>query len=802
MSDGTLLEAFAVSHGKTSAYLPFLDLLLGYFGVAAEDDPPTRRNKISSKLANLDPSLEETSRYLFGMLGVLEADDPLVQMDAELRKRRTHEAIKRVLVRQSLEQPFVLVFEDLHWIDEQTRELLNFLADGLATARILLLVNYRPEFTHGWGNKSYYTQLRLDPLDSANASQMLAALLGEAPELQPLTNLIADRTEGNPFFMEEMVQSLFEQGVLSRNGTVRLVKPISEVKVPPTVRGVLASRIDRLPATEKELLQTLAVIGRRFLASLVRRIVASGEQGLDQRLGELQLAEFIYEQPSLVDVEYTFKHALTQEVAYNSVLIEKRKQLHELIGTAIEELYGGRIEEHVTELAHHYGHSRNTEKAVEYSLLAGKRAVGLSANVEATRHLTRGLELLKALPDTPARTQRELTLQLAFGALSIATHGFAAPEVEQAYQRARELCKQTGDRRHIVPALVGLAHYHAMRAEHQAARELAEETYSISCKANDPELLIEAHYLQGNTLEWTGEFSAALDHLEKGIALYESRRVRAHPFLYGNDPGIACQVHAMQVLWLLGYPDQALDRARKAATIAQTLSHANSVAYALIGMAQVHHLRREWPAAEERARLCLAFASEFGLPYFIAQTSIFLGAALAGQGRFSEGIDKMREGLAAQRAKGGQGLLQYWLALQLEAYIETGRYDEGATVLAEALTIRPKHGDRYWEEEVYRLNGELLLAQAQVHSETYQGSSRAAIEGESEACFQRAIETAREQNTKSLELRATTSLSRLLRKQGKEEEARQMLAEIYGWFTEGFDTADLKDAKTLLEELS
>jgi len=389
------------------------------------------------------------------------------------------------------------------------------------------------------------------------------------------------------------------------------------------------------------------------------------------------------------------------------------------------------------------------------------------------------------------------------GSLSIATNGYAAPEVERAFGRARELCLQTGDWKQIVAALRGLVHYHAMRAEHQTAQELSAELFAIAQKSRNPDLLLEAHYSQGSTLTWTGGYPAALAHLEQGIALYDPHEHREHAFLYGNDPGVACRVHAMQVLWLLGHPDQALKRAREAVElITQGISHANSVAYGLIGMAQIHHHRREWPAAQERAEACIAFATELGLPYFAAQASIVLGAALCGQGRHAEGISKMRQGLAAQRATGGQGLLQHWLSMQLDAYIDAGQFAEARIVLEEALTIRPRYGDRYWEEEIYRLNGELLLAEARCTPEAHGRERRAEIEAEAEGCFRHAIETAREQRTKSLELRAATSLARLWQQQGKKEDARQLLHAIYNWFTESLDTPDLQAAKLLLDTLS
>src|SRR5271170_6691359 len=319
-----VLETFSVSHGKTSAYLPVIDLLRNYFKIAGEDNERTRREKVNGKVLTLDRVLEDTIPYLFSLLGIVEGDDPLAQMDGQIKKRRTLEAIKRIALHESLNQSLMVVFEDLHWIDEQTQDLLNLLADSIGTAKILLLVNYRPEYAHQWNSKTYYTQLRLDPLGKESAEEMLSALLGDRQDLVPLKRLIIERTEGTPFFMEEMVQALLDEGALVRNGTVKLTKTLGELKIPPTVQGILAARIDRLPPNEKELLQTLAVIGREFALSLVKRVVdGRADDDLNRMLGYLQMAEFIYEQPAVGDIEYIFKHALTQEVAYNSILIER-----------------------------------------------------------------------------------------------------------------------------------------------------------------------------------------------------------------------------------------------------------------------------------------------------------------------------------------------------------------------------------------------------------------------------------------------------------------------------------------------
>jgi len=316
-------------------------------------------------------------------------------MDGQIKKRRTLDAIKRILLRESLNQRLMVIFEDLHWIDDETQALLNLLADSIGTAKLLLLVNYRPEYSHQWNSKTYYTQLRLDPLGKESADEMLSALLSDSPDIQALKRVIIERTEGNPFFMEETVQVLFDEGALVRDrAAVRLTRPLAELKIPPTVQAILAARIDRLPPAEKDLLQTLAVIGKEFQLSLVRAVVSTSTDELARMLDDLQLGEFIYEQPAVGDVEYTFKHALTQEVAYKSVLVERRKLLHERIGSAVEAVFAQSIDDHLSQLAHHYERSANTDKAVEYLDRAGQQAVMRGALGEAEVYFKQAIALL------------------------------------------------------------------------------------------------------------------------------------------------------------------------------------------------------------------------------------------------------------------------------------------------------------------------------------------------------------------------------------------------------------------------
>ena len=786
-----VLETFSVSHGKASAYLPVLDLLHSYFDIKSEDDARKRREKVAGRIAILDRSLEDTLPNLFNLLSIVEGEDPLAQMDGQVRKRRTLEAIKRILLRESMNQPLMVMFEDLHWIDEATQEFLNLLADSIGTAKILLLVNYRPEYSHKWNSKTYYTQLRLDPLGKESADEMLTALLGDGKDLIPVKRLVIERTEGTPFFMEEIVQSLFEDGVLQRNGVVKLVKSMNAVKVPATVQAILASRIDRLSPDEKELLQTLAVIGRGFALSLVGR-VADGRKDdeLERMLGDLQMAEFIYEQPAVGDIEYIFKHALTQEVAYNSLLIERRKLLHARAGQALESLFAGQLEDHLDELAHHYSRSDNVEKAVEYLGRAGQQAAQRSAYADGINRLSAAIDLLQKLPESPERIQQELLLQLAVGPALMAVKAYAGLEAERAYTRARELCERLGDPSELFPALYGLWVVYLLRGELPRVYELAEELLLRAESAHDATRLMYARYALGNSSYWMGEFLPAREHVEMAIALYDPERHRPLASRYeGVDAGVLSLSYAAWTLWPLGYPNSALKRSDEALALAERLSHPRSLGFALYFVGTLRQFRCETGAAQMNAESLTTLSLEHGYSDFLALATILRGCAMAAQKHSEEGIAQIREGMAALRATGFELARPRFLCSLAEACMEAGRLDDALDALTEALAAADQREERQAEAEIYRLKGELLLKQ---------GDSSTA---EAQSCFERAIEIARSQSAKSWELRATVSLARLFVRQEKRDEARMINAEIYGWFTEGLDTADLKDAKALLDEL-
>jgi predicted ATPase len=619
--------------------------------------------------------------------------------------------------------------------------------------------------------------------------------MSDAVELRPLKRLIIEKTEGNPFFIEEIVRALFDQLVLVRNGTVKVTRSMSEIHIPPTVQGILASRIDRLPSAEKGLLQTLAVIGKQFPLGLVKRVMQKPEDELERMLAALQLGEFVYEQPAFPETEYIFKHALTQEVAYGSLLVERRKELHERTAAQIEVLFNSRLEDHYGDLAHHYSCSGNSLKALEYLQLAAQQAIERSANTEAINHLTAAVHLLNTLPETPQRDRQELALQTMLGPVLIATKGNGALEVGAAYKRALRLGRQSGEDARLFPVLFGLRSFHLVRAELQPAFELAQQLVSLAESVKDSGLLVEAYLAQGNSLFLFGKLIPALEHFERAISLYDPQTHHAHAFVYGLDPGVFCLVRTAWLLALLGHLDQASKKMGEAVALAHGQSHAFSLAVALVHAPPIFGLRREWPTLQQQAEAVIAVCREQGFGSILAQATMYRGYALAQQGQTEEGIALIREGLDAQVATGASLFRPWFLCYLAEVSGTTGRFEEGLAAVAEAIAIVEKTGERYNEAELHRLKGDLVLRRSGVEAEP-------GVQTEAEECFRKAIEIARQQEARSFELRAVTSLSQLWKQQGKKAEARQALAKIYGWFSEGFVTEDLKAAKSLLDKLS
>ncbi|HXZ88036.1 MAG TPA: adenylate/guanylate cyclase domain-containing protein [Candidatus Binataceae bacterium] len=785
-----VLEAYSVSHGKASAYLPVTELLREYFRIVPEDDPRQRRRKVIGRVLELDRSLEETLPYVFALLGVQEADDALAQMDAQIRRRRTLDALKRILLRESLNQPLILVFEDLHWIDAQTQELLNLIADAIANARVLLLVNYRPEYRHDWGHRTHYTQLRLDPLGEESAENLLSAQVGDAAELAPLKRMIIDRTQGNPFFIEEMVQTLFDDGVLVRNGSVKLAGLLSQVRVPPTVQGVLAARIDRLTPPEKGLLQTLAVMGRDFPLTLVRKVWAGPDEELERMLANLQLGEFIYEQPAVGDTEYVFKHALTQEVAGNSLLTERRKLLHERVARAMEELFAEHIDDHLNDLAYHYRRSDNTMKAIEYLVRAGVQATPHGFYEEAIELLNGALALLPQIDDGTIRDTQELAVRRALMAPLIAVRPISAADNVLNVERIRELCEKTGETRLLARVLGHLFFVHLSELDWAETELFVREALDLAGRTSDEHAIYVGNFVAGMSAVYKGEYLAAHEHFERASRVSDQTQAALL-----RDPSIAlgvvnCMGYLASLWWILGYPERArLQTQRVTAVLGPTLDPYAHCVGVLHILATCCWFFRDYRGARAQAEELLARSIRNGILLITPVTLVLMGRIMVSEGDPEAGIRKVEEGLPGLEATGNIGNYDLNSYFAVAACLEAGRISQGMALAERAIVRATAGGVRFYEADLHRLKGELILAAGGPASEA-------------EAAFREAIEIARRQQAKSFELRGATSLARLLRDTGRRDEARTMLAEIYNWFTEGFDTRDLMEAKALLEELS
>jgi adenylate cyclase len=611
--------------------------------------------------------------------------------------------------------------------------------------------------------------------------------------IEGLKRLIIERTEGNPFFMEETVQVLLDEGALVRNDTVHLTKPLAELKIPPTVQAILASRIDRLPPDEKELLQTLAVIGREFALSLVRRVYDGRKDNeLERMLADLQTAEFIYEQPAAGDIEYIFKHALTQEVSYNALLFERRKQIHERTAEAIELLFAASMADHYERLAHHYGRSGNVRKAVSYLQLAAQQAMNRSAYAEASGQLDSALELLRTQPDDLDRDRTEIAIRFDRAiCVNLSVKGaFAATAALDNLERARELSEKIGDDIGLLRLLAALAFIYSNRFEKEKARTVCEKLLRIATRTHDPERIGHAWCWLGFSSLWEGNFRAALEQFDRACQLPVGGSPKRE-VTFGNWRTLSRSL-ASQTLWLLGYPDRAAVMSRESVAIARGIvDSASDLVATLFWAAFFNLLKRDGSSAYRQADEAGNLARDNGLTALLATTAFGRAWALVQTGKIKEGLSEMvrwRTELL-QTAAGTVAAAVFYLEVA-EVYLAASRRREGLEAVADGLALMEGTGTGFGEAEMRRLKGELLL------------NSDSSAAAEAAQSFREAIEVARRQSAKSWELRATMSLARLLDKQGNRDEARAMLAEIYNWFTEGFDTTDLIDAKALLKELN
>lgn len=728
-----------------------------------------------------------------------------------------------VLHALAAQKPLLLLLDDLQWADTGSINLLFHLGRRLEGQRLLVVGIYRPSDV-ALGRSAAGTGLLerhpLEPLigelqrqfgsiqidlGQTEGRQFVESFLETEPNRldAAFRDAVYRQTRGHALFTVETLRGLQERGDLVRDEQGRWVVSASLdwKTLPARVEGVIGERINRLPAGLQESLKVASVEGEIFTAEVVARVQdaderqmvrqLSNELGKKHRLVRVQGSQRLNGQPLS---QYRFEHILFQKYLYQSLDEAERVYLHQAVGQALEQLHGEQAETMAVQLARHFQAAGSAAKAIGYLQKAGEQAVRSYANREAVAFFNDALVLLKTLPDTPERARQELMLQLALISPVTALKGYAAPELGEASLRAQELCLPWGETRELFYALRGLWAFYVVRGELRRAHDLGQQLYVLAQHLADPALSLEAHYILGNNLCGLGQFVRGREHLEQAIALYQPQQHGVQVLFFGPDTGVFCQAWLAHSLWHLGYPDQALRSSQAALALAQELAHPFSLALALDYAAMLHQFRQDRVATLRLSEQAMAVCAEHGFAYYLAWATILRGWAIAAA-KPEEGINQIRQGLADLQATGGALRLPYYLALLVETYVQTGQIQAGLTTLDEALTVASKNGDSWYEAELYRLKGEVFL-KTEGREIAWWDDART----EAEMYFHQAIEVARQQEAKSLELRAMMSLSRLWQREGKAGEARQLLADSYGWFSEGFDSPDLQQAQTFLME--
>jgi predicted ATPase/class 3 adenylate cyclase len=786
----TRLELRCSPYFQHSVLHPMIEVLHRLLRWRQEDSAAEKLHKLETMLRRNGFSLTDVVPLFAALLALPLPDHyaPLA-LAPQGQKQKTLEALLLWLRRETEQHPVLFIVEDLHWLDPSTLEFLSLVVDQAVGMRLFALCTHRPIFRPPWAPQAHLTQMHLSRLPRHQAALMIEQVAGGKALPPEVHQQLLTKTDGVPLFVEELTKMVLESGLLREAGDrYELMGPLPPLAIPSTLQDSLMARLDRL-ATGKLVAQLGATIGRQFDYALLQAVSPVDEVTLQQALGQLVESELLYQRELSPRGTYIFRHALIQETAYLSLLRSMRQQYHQQIALALVAGFPETVDTQPELVAHHYTEAGLTAQAVPYWQRASQRAIERSANLEAISHLTKGLAVLKTLPETLQRAQQELTLQLALGTPLVMIKGYEAPEVEQVYTRAQQLCQQVGDNSQRFSVLVGLRRLYFGRAQLQTAREVAEECLTLAQDLPNPAFRQEAHAILGTTLLYQGELLSACTHLEQGLAVRPPQAGRSLAFSDSTDPEVFCLTQLSWALWMLGFPEQALTRSRQACALAQKLSHPYSLTYALVFASALSMFRREAARVQEQAEAAIAVAREQGFTRWLAVGMGWRGWAMAEQGAVQEGLAQLLQAPAV-------GLSQQPLRLA-EVYDKAGQPEAGLRVLTETLATILRNGERRFEAELYRLQGELLLRQASAT----EALPTVQAEIEAESCFRRALEVARSQHAKSFELRAALSLSRLWQRQSQSPAARELLATVYDWFTEGFDTPDLQEAKALLEAL-
>jgi predicted ATPase len=752
-------------------------------------------------LEDLGDEAAEVTRLMPQLRRLFPDIPPPLQVSPEQARRSLFNAIVEVVARASRATPMLLLFEDVHWGDEGTLAFLSHFARAMSRLPVVVVLTYRDDEIDPVGPFSKtladllrcrVEQIHLRGLPETGVAEMIGALSGREPP-SGLVGLLYTNTEGNPLFVEELFHHLERTG--SNDAALKALER-AELDLPHSLRLIIGRRLARVGEETRKILGTAAVIGRSFTFALLEAATHLDAEQLIELVEEAEKAGLISSRLRYPDAQFKFAHELIRRAVLDDLSVARQQLLHRNVAAAIELLHPNTAEDHAEDLAYHLwnaGAAAETDKTVRYLQIAGTKAVQTAANGVAVGYFKKALEIVNSAPDSPERVQAELMLQLGLSVPLITTKGFASPDVEAVFARARHLCRQAGEAPQLFPVLCGLWLFHTARAEHILARDLADQCLRLAEKGGDPALLLAAHHALGVSLSLLGDYGLALEHLEQNIKLYDPDQHRALAFQFGQDFGVVSRSHAALDLWHLGYHDRALSMTDEALRLARRLSHPHTLAAALIFAARVHLLSRDAPAGLARSEEALKLSGEGDFGFWRPVATIYRGYALAQGEEIEEGIAQIRAGLEAYRDSGNGVGRPTFLAFLAEAYCRAGQPAAGLEALREAYATARQSGERWYESELYRIEGELTLQLSQTRRADTTQQKRA------EDCFLRAVEVARDQKAKLLELRATISLHRLWAAQGKRGESRRQLKELYGWFTEGLDTPDLIEAAELIE---
>lgn len=780
-----LLHHQCSPYHSQSAFFPVIEQIEQAARLTARDTDADKIAKLHAYLPHLPNNSREPLSLIANLLSIaIENRFKLSALTPQQIKSRTISTLVDILLAFSLQHPTVCIFEDAHWLDPSTLELLELIISRIEHARVLLIVSCRPEFRPAWIAHANITIHSLTRLSQTEVKTMIRDLLKGDSMPQELVDQIAEKADGIPLFIEELTSSTLSAPLRTQGAARRSAQP-ALLKVPETLSDALMERLDRV-APSRRLAQVAAVIGREFSFDLLSAVSRIDEGEMQSALLLLEQADIIYRVGISPLVRFAFKHVLLRDAIYDSLLKSRRQQIHADIAAILERDFKEMAENQPELLAYHYQQAGNHELAIGCWFKSGQRAAAHSANIEAIANLRQALQLLNALPETPERTKQEIDIQLALGIPLIAVKGYASPETREAFSRARILCRRIGTIPEYFQALFGLWGHSWMGGQNVEAMRMADEFLSRSQELSDPVPLMVGHRVMGSTLLTVGDFQSSRNHFEETIRLSAGKEKQPLYNLYMVEPQAASLLLLSWDLWFLGYPDQSLARVSEALALAKDLHHPYTVAFAFYMTSVVHLLRGEAARALESAENSLEISQEQRFSLYVTLSRISRGRAFGGLGRFGEARAEISKGIDDARRNGIGFMLPMmdsWLA---DVYARMGENERGLSIVERALANIGDVTGRSWEAELNRQKAQILLALDPSEIR------------EAESCLKKSIEVARAQNAKSLELRGATTLAELWWTQGRADDARALLEPVCVWFNEGADTADLRRAREVV----